>query len=148
MQHGVARPKDEDPDRPLTEGGAAEVARVASHLSARTPSMPMRVLHSGKTRAQQTAEILAGPFADASVEEVDGLAPMDDPEDWAGRLETMTDGVVLVGHLPHLARLAGLLLAGDAERPVVSFRNAGLVALERGEDGAWSVRWVVVPELT
>lgn len=147
MQHGSALSKDEDPERPLTEGGAAEVSRVAAHLAARTPRTHLRIVHSGKTRARQTAELLAEPFADATVEQADGLAPMDDPSAWAGRLANDEEGYALVGHLPHLSRLAGLLLAGDADRDVVTFRNAGLVCLERGEGGSWSVRWILVPEL-
>lgn len=148
VQHGSARPKEEDPERPLTEGGAAEVVRVAAHLAARYPRSLVRIVHSGKTRARQTAELLAERFADATVEEAEGLAPMDDAEVWAEPLaEEETDGTVLVGHLPHLSRLAGLLLAGDADRAVVGFRNAGIVCLERDGDGAWSLRWVLVPEL-
>jgi phosphohistidine phosphatase SixA len=51
-----------------------------------------------------------------------------------------------VGHLPHLAKLAGLLLAGDAERPVVAFQPGGLVGLEQDKDGTgWSVFLVLPP---
>lgn len=50
---------------------------------------------------------------------------------------------MLVGHLPHLAKLAGLLLVGDADRPVVAFENGGLVSLQR-DATAWSL-FVVLP---
>jgi phosphohistidine phosphatase len=53
---------------------------------------------------------------------------------------------MLVGHLPHLSRLAALLLAGDPERETVAFRNAGVVCLE-GQGGRFAVRWILTPEL-
>jgi phosphohistidine phosphatase len=76
---------------------------------------------------------------------------MDDPAVWAERLKYMTDSanedIMLVGHLPHLGRLASLLLAGDPERHVVSFRMAGVVCLERGENGNWSLKWMITPDV-
>jgi hypothetical protein len=39
-----------------------------------------------------------------------------------------------VGHLPFLARQVGLLVAGDLDRPVVQYGNAGLVCLAREGD--------------
>lgn len=42
---------------------------------------------------------------------------------------------MLVGHLPHLARLAAVLLADDPERPVVAFQQGGLVGLEQRSPG-------------
>ena len=148
IQHGKATSKEEDPDRPLTEDGRREVGRVATHLGRTGGPPPPRIVHSGKTRARQTAEILGEEAGDETVvEEADGLAPMDDPADWAGRLDE-GESVALVGHLPHLSRLAGLLLAGDPEAEPVRFRNGGVVALERVEEGeGWVLAWALVPEL-
>ena len=50
---------------------------------------------------------------------------------------------MLVGHLPHLARLASLLLVGDVGRSIVTFRLGALVGLEQGPEG-WSV-WLALP---
>jgi phosphohistidine phosphatase len=52
-----------------------------------------------------------------------------------------------VGHLPFLSRLASRLLAGDEDADVVSFRKGGVVCLQRGETGRWSVAWMVVPDV-
>jgi phosphohistidine phosphatase len=46
---------------------------------------------------------------------------------------------MLVGHLPHLARLAGLLLTGSSDRSVIRFCQGGLVGLEQTHTG-WMVR--------
>lgn len=148
IQHGKAASGDEDPDRPLTEEGRREVARVAAHLARTGGPAPSRILHSGKTRARQTAEILGEAAGGGTeVEEADGLAPMDDPADWAKRLEG-SEGVALVGHLPHLSRLAGLLLAGDPDVEPVRFRNGGVVAVQREDEGdRWVLVWALVPDL-
>lgn len=144
VQHGYARTKDEDPDRPLSDQGIADVALVAHHASERLKIQPSRVFHSGKTRARQTAETW-GVLLDVGVEETNGLAPNDDPLLWTGRLQEETQDLMLVGHLPHLARLAALLLTGDSDRPVISFQRAGLVVLDRTEEG-WVVSLVLPPQ--
>ena len=79
--------------------------------------------------------------------EVDGLAPMDNPDIWAGRLKDVPDDIILVGHLPHLARLASVLLCGDADRNPVSFRMAGIVCLRKDDKGTWSLQWMLTPEI-
>lgn len=148
IQHGRATPRDEDPDRPLTDEGRREVARVAAHLSRTGGPAPPRIVHSGKTRARQTAEILGEEAGDGTtVEEAGGLAPMDDPAEWAERLGE-EGSVALVGHLPHLSRLAGLLLTGDPDAAPIRFRNGGVVAVERDDEGnGWVLAWALVPEL-
>ena len=103
-------------------------------------------MHAG-CKVVQTAEGLAGALEDATGEEVGDLAPLHDPALWAERLDGAADGIVLVGHLPYLARLTSLLLAGDQDRGVVQFSNAGMVCLERGEDGRWTLLWSVAPQL-
>jgi phosphohistidine phosphatase len=147
MQHGESKSKEDGPARSLTDKGRSEVERVAAFLArtAQCESMPIR--HSGKTRARETAEALARTLEAATVEETDGLAPLDDPALWAERLSETDEGVVLVGHLPHLARLTSLLLASDPERGIVEVSNAGMVCLQRNEDGHWALRWSVVPAL-
>ena len=148
MQHGKAKPKEEDSDRSLTDEGRSEVQRVADFLARAEQIQRISIKHSGKTRARQTAEAVAGAFEDATVEEVAGLAPLQDPVLWAERLDGADDeGIVLVGHLPHLARLTSLLLTGDQSRGVVQFSNSGMVCLERSLDEQWTLLWSVVPQL-
>ncbi len=147
MQHGKARSGESDADKTLTEEGRAEVERVAAFLAHTAPAKHGRLLHSGKTRARQTAEILAAAVPTLRVEPTDGLAPMDDPAIWAERARDLHEAVTLVGHLPHLSRLASLLLTGSPEGQVVSFTNGGMVCVERTPEGSWTLRWSVVPSL-
>jgi len=141
VRHGQAMDKSDDPTRPLTPRGREEVARVAAHAVSGLGLGPARILHSGKTRARETAEIL-GAVLGGPVEETDGLAPNDDPAIWIGRVGDQVDGeapdLMLVGHLPHLERLAGLLVAGEPSQSVVGLTTAELVVLERDESG-WSL---------
>jgi phosphohistidine phosphatase len=143
VQHGQAKAENEDPDRPLTPQGVNDVGRVARYAVERLSVQPGRVVHSGKLRARQTAEAWGG-LLNVDVEETDTLSPNDDPSDWVAQLQTEAADVMLVGHLPHLARLAALLLTGDPTRSVIAFRQGGLVGLERNE-AAWAASVVLPP---
>ena len=136
VRHGEAQREEVDPERHLTERGAEVVRRIAAE-AVDVGVQPTRILHSGKARARQTAEIWGG-LAGAGVAEADALAPNDDPAVWAARLDGETRDVMLVGHLPHLERLTGLLVRGDADQPVAGFPAGGLVILERTDSG-WAV---------
>ncbi len=142
VQHGEAKSEEDDPERPLTDRGASDVRRVVIQATGAGSVTVERIVHSGKTRARQTA-VAWGEVLGVPVEEADGLAPRDDPATWAARVNAQAGDLMLVGHLPHLAKLAGLLLAGDADRPVIGFRQGGLVSLEDGPAG-WSV-WLILP---
>jgi phosphohistidine phosphatase len=144
VQHGQAMSEQEDPERPLTEAGTAEVAAVADRALERGGVRASRILHSGKTRARQTAEAWAARLG-ASVEPADGLAPNDDAALWAERLAAVTEDVMLVGHLPHLGRLSALLITGRAEPAVVAFRPGCVVGLEVAE-GRWVITLVLPPD--
>ena len=137
VRHGEAEREEVDPERHLTDRGAEEVKRIATHAVEQLGVRPPRIVHSGKARARQTAEIWAG-LVGAGVAEADGLAPNDDPSLWATRLQGEGDDLMLVGHLPHLERLAGLLVTGDSEQAVAGFPAGGMVGLER-TDGVWEV---------
>ena len=145
VQHGEATPETEDPARPLTARGREEVRRVA----ARAATLGIRVAeirHSGKLRARQTAEILAAPLAPLrGICEGDDLAPDDDPETAKAEIESAGEPLMLVGHLPHLSRLASLLVLGDPGREIIRFRNGAVVCLIAVE-GRWLVQWVLTPE--
>ncbi len=148
VQHGKAKSKKEDPSRPLTAEGIQESTQTSALLS-RTDLSVSRILHSGKARAQQTADILAlGIQPRPKIETREGLAPMDDPQQIAETLAESSDDVVMVGHLPHLERLTSLLLTEEADQHPVTFQNSGIVCLERDRGNSWSLRWAIPPQLT
>ncbi|MBE0425373.1 MAG: phosphohistidine phosphatase SixA [Nitrospirae bacterium] len=147
VQHAEARKEEVDPSRPLSEKGLEDIKKMASYLSQLNVRVH-NIFHSNKLRAKQTAEALSGAFKPAKgITEVDGLAPLDAPEIWAERLKDVPEDIMLVGHLPHLSRLASLLLSGDANKNIVSFKMAGVVCLKRGEDETWSMQWMLIPDM-
>jgi phosphohistidine phosphatase len=146
VQHGQAKSKAEDPQRSLTEWGKDEVQRMAA-FAVRAGLQVSQVRHSGKRRAEETASILAEHLSPVEgVLVISGLAPMDDVRPIAQALQKETAPLMLVGHLPFMDRLAGLLVTGDPDCSVVRFRMGGIVCLEGAGDD-WAVKWVVRPEL-
>jgi len=146
VQHGEAKPESEDPERPLSDNGIRQTEHIAQHIHSIGLSVPV-VYHSGKLRARQTAEILGQKAFELIPKETDGLSPKDAPLLWKDRLDSFGNGnVMLVGHLPHLARLASLLLTGSMDPPVIAFRNSGIVCLVRDETGRWLLTWAITPD--
>jgi len=146
-QHGESRKEEEDPTRPLTERGRADATRVANHATVHVGVRPLRIIHSGKLRARQTAALWAEYLPRAEIVQADGLDPLADPRPWADRLQQATEDTMLVGHLPHLERLTSLLVCGDDSRRIVSYQNGGVVCLQRDEGKGWSVAWALTPAL-
>jgi phosphohistidine phosphatase len=153
MRHGEAEPGHPDAARRLTVEGAAAVARVAARVAAAGVRLD-RVYHSGLARAQQTAELLAGPLqAAARVEPRDGLAPNDPAAPvarWLLDPAVLDDpgGIALVSHLPSLDLLAARLVAGREDAQAVAFAPGLLVKLvpRRARDG-YCILWALPPEL-
>ncbi len=146
VQHGEAKPESEDPQRPLTERGYSEVEKVARYAAGLRLRVSL-ILHSGKLRARQTAEILAKNLAPPQgIRELNRLAPADDLRVAEALIRQAGSPIMLVGHLPHLSRLTSLLILGDPEKQVVRFRNGGIVCLKQDESG-WTTSWLLTPEL-
>jgi phosphohistidine phosphatase len=147
VQHAEAKKEEDDPSRGLAEKGLQDITKVSAHISKLNIAVN-KIFHSGKTRALQTAQALADHLKpDKGITEIDGLAPMDDPDIWKGRIRQVNEDIVLVGHLPHLGKLSSLLLSGDKEKDIIDFKMGGVVCLKSFEDGHWSVEWMITPEV-
>src|SRR5262245_21214499 len=147
VQHGKAKPVEEDPARGLSDEGRDEVMRIAEFLSELRITISL-IHHSGKLRAEETAHILAASIrCTAGPCHTEGLDPSDDPSSTANFLRVYTDVILIVGHRPHLERLTSLLLTGNSDRRPVKFRNGGVVCLEKESNGTWSLVWAIVPDL-
>ncbi len=147
VQHGDALSKEIDPERPLSEKGQHDVQKTANFLM-QAGVRVQSVLHSGKTRAQQTAVTLArAVMPDGKVETVGGIAPNDDVAAFAATLESVVEDTFVVGHLPFMGRLVAYLLVGGVDREVVSYQPGSVVCLERTESATWHLNWMLRPEL-
>ena len=75
VQHGAALPGEVDPARPLSEAGRRDVQAIAEFLKGAGIRVE-RVWNSGKSRAEQTAQLLAKAILPrARIEEVGGIGP-------------------------------------------------------------------------
>ena len=145
IQHGEAKPEAEDPERSLTPQGEKEVEKAAT-VAKKMNIRASKIYHSGKRRAQQTAEITASALT-LPVESAQGLNPLDDVRPWAERISKEAKDLMIVGHLPFLEKLTSLLLCGDENARVVLFRYGAIVRLDQKEDKSWGVRWILTPEM-
>lgn len=154
VRHGEAKNAEEDPSRGLSDRGRSDVKKVAAFMAA-SGTAAVRVLHSDKQRALETAEIIAAAVRPAKgIEETTGLAPLDEPAIWAERVKEDEEDAILVGHLPHMARLAALLIcngtcaaSSGSSPPVINFQPATVLCLEHEGHGQWFVQWMVSPEV-
>jgi len=147
VHHGEAISEQHDPQRPLTLNGRADARKVAAFAAQRAGARVDRVVHSEKLRARQTAEAWIEVLPEARLVVDERLNPSSDPLALVDDIARTEDDLLLVGHLPFLRQLIAYLVAGDANRPVLTYPSGGAVCLERSADGAWSIAWMIAPEL-
>lgn len=147
VQHGQSHAQDVDPEKGLTDQGHATVKRIAE--VAKSYGVPVScILHSGKKRARQTAEILAAALNPPDgLRAKTGLNPLDEVTAMAGLIDSKED-LMLVGHLPFMDRLCAWLVTGDTATAVFQFQNGGIVCLKpSSEEEGWVIAWALMPEI-
>ena len=146
VQHGEACSKDIDPERPLSEKGRIDIDNMASFLK-HAGIQVQRIIHSGKLRAQQTAEQLATAIAPEIEPETSGLInPNDNPNALDWQSESWDQDTLIVGHLPYMSKLVSHLLI-EEDKPLVAFQPGSVCCLEKINDEKWSLNWMLRPEL-
>ena len=145
VQHGKSLAKDKDLEQSLSEQGISDVNHIANNAKEHGISVS-GIQHSGKKRAQQTAEILAAALSPANgVQKISGINPLDDVSAFAEKIKS-TENLMLVGHLPFMAKLTSYLITGAIDKPVLKFQNAGIVCLDE-DNGAWFIKWTLMPNI-
>ncbi len=143
VQHGLALTKEEDPNRPLSQTGKLEVKSISQYLQ--TQGIKINgVYHSGKTRAEETAQIFANQIGDGNVNQLIGMNPNDDVREFATILKF--ENTMYIGHLPHLEKLISFLITGSTNTNVVKLVNAGVVCVEKNSLGYY-IDWYLKPSL-
>lgn len=143
VRHGTAAPGADDRARPLTPAGRSEALATARALATHGAAVA-EIRHSGLARARETAELLGEILAPRhGVVAATGLGPEDDPDVALAELGLAGESLMLVGHLPHLARLA-VALVGDVAGDRIAFAPATAVGLRRRPDG-WALELIVSP---
>lgn len=148
VHHGEAVPEEQDPERPLTATGRADIERLSAFLGDHGVAVP-RIVHSGKLRAKDTATILAERMPTApQLAIVEKILPKDSPVWLAEAVADWTEDTLVVGHKPFLSRFVTRLMLG-AEKPyVIEFTPGTAVCLSRrAVSRAWAIDWIVPPAL-
>ena len=137
VQHGEAIAKDVDPSRPLTEKGRDDISRLAEWLD-RQGIKVAEILHSGKTRARQTAELLDRLLERGGrISETDGLGPNDSPKIFLRGLRDAERDILVAGHMPFVARTLSVAVTAEPDRQVAAFEPGSVAGLVRHDAQAW-----------
>ena len=147
VRHAKAVSKQQEPQRPLSEEGRKDIGKIAVFIKPLNLCVDY-LWHSGKKRAEQTAELLAEVVnINKGKTERDGLSPNDDVTVLKNELISIQKDTMIVGHLPFLDKLASLLLGGCESANTVAFKQGGIICLTRSDDNQWQIDWMVTPEL-
>ncbi|MCU7939961.1 MAG: phosphohistidine phosphatase SixA [gamma proteobacterium symbiont of Bathyaustriella thionipta] len=133
--------------RPDLIKGVSDIEHIGNFLKQADISVN-RIIHSGKLRAKQTAEGLACQLeSNIELETIELINPNDSPEIFARQIGNWQEDMLVVGHLPLLARLVAFLINGDEEASIVSFQPGSVVCLERSLEQQWVINWMIRPGL-
>lgn len=147
VQHGKSLKKKEDPEKGLSADGKQETERMAGVANGYRVNVS-QIAHSGKKRARETAEILASMLSPADgLVPRNGMNPMDDVRAFAHSLD-LDKNIMLVGHLPFLERLIGLLVCSNPDQAVFKLQNSGILCIDRVPEVKNPViRWALMPSV-
>jgi phosphohistidine phosphatase len=147
IQHAKAASKEDDPQRSLTDEGQRDIKKVAKFIKSLNLSIDY-LWHSGKTRAQQTAEAIAEVIEiKKEMSAREDLAPNDNVEIIKDEITSANQDIMLVGHMPFVSRLASLLLTGSESSGTVVFQQGGIVCLNYSDENQWQFSWMIIPDL-
>ena len=135
MQHALAYTAEENQERPLNQVGIDQAKATAKGIKRLGLSFDL-IIASPKRRAHQTAALIAEavrfPYSDIlTTEAVLGERP---PQELLELLqkEPADSHILVIGHMPHLAKLASDLMQGGH----LLIENAGLTCFDLSQSGA------------
>ena len=148
MQHGACLSTKIDPDQPLSPVGRDAVAQSAQAVSRMGLTFDA-ILCSPKTRARQTATILAETlrYPPSRIHESDTFLPMASPRESLEEIKRFEKArtVLVCGHLPSLLEIAALLTVKGGKLDL-HFENAGLMRLDLNQAmNAGKLIWSLSP---
>lgn len=146
--HAHALEKEENPQRPISERGRADVAKMSALLKPAGVTFT-HAYHSGVLRAEETAVAYAAGLAPgAAVVKIDSLGAEEAPDAAAALIAGLKDSALFAGHTPNLVPLINLLTTGSAGKGIVKLSAGCLICLERADgEPLWKITWHVDPKL-
>jgi phosphohistidine phosphatase len=146
VQHGEAMSKEVDPGRPLSSQGEEDISEIAESLRLAGHTVD-RVLHSGKMRAHQTAEILAEALLiSGEVDVIDGINPNDPVQELSLKVHKLKHNTMIVGHLPFMAKMVSYLVTGNEDSTIVAYKPGSVVCLQQDHEEHWQIQWMLRPD--
>ncbi len=152
LRHGTAEPRGPgvpEAARALTPAGKVEVRAVARQASEAAGVSPDLILSSPFVRALETARIAAKAVGCAQIVETKSLLSDLPPAQIWSEIREHRDAkeLMLVGHEPHLSRLAAFLL----EAPLaVDMKKGALLRIDvQDQEGPprGVLKWMLTPRL-
>ncbi len=146
MRHGQAAPQGSSQHVSLTPRGKMDVQRMADFMLEQQVHVD-RIWHSPKTRACQTAAIVAETLKKSdTLSERPDLTPESEVESVIQDLQKFAErddeDLLIVSHMPFLPRLTYVLLSMDQYPSALEFHTSTLVCFELNEPFAWHLNWL------
>jgi phosphohistidine phosphatase len=150
LRHGIAVPRGtpgiKDENRPLTKDGKQKMKEVAKGMR----SLKLKFDHIASSpwlRARESADIVAKAFQQ-EVEIWRPLASTEDPRQLIAALRKAEgEGVLLVGHEPHLSQFVSVLISGSPDSQI-ELKKGGLCMLTSDDlifGQCATLHWLLAP---
>lgn len=148
MRHGHAEAlPNAEGHRHLSAQGRAELEKLAAVLRQHQASVS-QIIHSAKTRARETAEIMAEALAPHyPLEQQNCLNPDADLDEALMQLAQWRNDSLLVGHMPFISELVSQLVTKNPRCDLLRFTPGTLVCLESYDIDRWMINWIIRPEM-
>ena len=145
MRHGQAASPLQDPEQGLTAGGRVDIERLAKQLKQQGIQIA-QFFHSEKTRARQTAEIMAHCLAPEVELKVHAhIKPNDDPRQIISEINDWQEDTLITSHLPYIPNLLSQLTDDFGSNHAISFDPGTVIFLDKEDDTKWHISWVTSP---
>lgn len=119
-----------------------------ANLLRRLNIRPAMIWHSARVRAVQTAQIVAGALkCRPRLVEQAGLDPDSRVKPAVRAVGRGREDLLIVGHEPHMGKLATRLLTGRKAASPLDFSKAAVACLAAGRGGKWALEWLLTAEI-
>lgn len=148
VRHAEALAGAEDSTRPLSEKGLEDARSVSVFLKGAGVRVDS-IIHSGRRRAEQTADIYGrAVWPGETPAAMTGIGPDDTITYLCNIIQAAGGDLMVVGHMPFMGRIAAKCLSGSEAGTLVGFEPGAVMCLDRQGEGAlhpWELAWFVRP---
>jgi len=147
IRHGDAETDKPDEERNLTPAGVEAVKKTAQSVTKITEP-PAIIFSSPLKRALETAEYFSKGW-NVKVDQVDWLNSEIEPSAVIEALKKRREqSIALVGHLPNLGLLMGVLLCGLPPKEIVLPKGSiAYLTMKTPEPASARLKWLITPEI-